>query len=90
LAGGKRRNLGRVRKNFICIFSALYLPPQGQFCGGFIWKIKGGLAHLVERKHGMFEVIGSSPISSTLVPQNVGFFMSVFEMDKSTKWLFWS
>lgn len=26
----------------------------------------GGLAHLVERKHGMFEVIGSSPISSTL------------------------
>ena len=25
----------------------------------------GGLAHLVERKHGMFEVIGSSPISST-------------------------
>lgn len=28
-------------------------------------KPKGGLAHLVERKHGMFEVIGSSPISST-------------------------
>jgi hypothetical protein len=27
--------------------------------------VPGGLAHLVERKHGMFEVIGSSPISST-------------------------
>jgi hypothetical protein len=28
-------------------------------------KVFGGLAHLVERKHGMFEVIGSIPISST-------------------------
>ena len=26
---------------------------------------KGGLAHLVERKHGMFEVTGSIPVSST-------------------------
>lgn len=26
----------------------------------------GGLAHLVERKHGMFEVTGSIPVSSTL------------------------
>ncbi len=26
----------------------------------------GGLAHLVERKHGMFEVTGSSPVSSTV------------------------
>ena len=25
----------------------------------------GGLAHLVERKHGMFEVTGSIPVSST-------------------------
>ena len=29
------------------------------------FKINGGLAHLVERKHGMFEVTGSIPVSST-------------------------
>lgn len=46
--------------------SALYLRNP-DFLG---FKLKqGGLAHLVERKHGMFEVIGSSPISSTLIPQ---------------------
>ena len=38
---------------FNLVVSSLYL------------RTKGGLAHLVERKHGMFEVIGSSPISST-------------------------
>ena len=31
---------------------------------------RGGLAHLVERKHGMFEVTGSIPVSSTLKGEN--------------------
>jgi hypothetical protein len=45
---------------FVIIFAA----ARKSFCGS-LFQIKGGLAHLVERKHGMFEVIGSSPISST-------------------------
>src|SRR5690606_23189930 len=43
----------------------------------------GGLAHLVERKHGMFEVIGSSPISSTKSGKTdvkIGFPLSFFPL----------
>ena len=45
----------------------------------------GGLAHLVERKHGMFEVTGSIPVSST---KTVNFFVEIdrlyFEDDDNT------
>ena len=35
-------------------------------------RIEGGLAQLVERLHGMQEVTGSSPVSSTLTePRNL-------------------
>jgi hypothetical protein len=52
--------------NHICVPGYLTMAYSGLFGLYIFAALLGGLAHLVERKHGMFEVVGSSPISSTL------------------------
>lgn len=49
----------------VCKQRYLTMAHSGLFGMYIFAALFGGLAHLVERKHGMFEVIGSSPISST-------------------------
>jgi hypothetical protein len=68
----RRQYLGRL-----ALFAAGKINRTLSMAGFFFWSdintgiylqsfiIKGGLAHLVERKHGMFEVTGSIPVSST-------------------------
>jgi hypothetical protein len=61
-------------KKMICKKYSLSLKYSELFRSIFLYAVFiklylcfGGLAHLVERKHGMFEVVGSSPTFSTKI-----------------------